>query len=173
MTREEIIKSLLHNCAQKLTCRKDITMNEKITPEQAERLLKAIFAKDETEKEPVTPEQEKKLKDAISADYEDYIADDNYPETIADKVGYAEYVLTHNLEYIGKTLNRLSRLSRLLIVAAKGGENTLPPIITHNELRMALEPLLRVECDIKEIAKMLMGAYRETKQDGKEKTHEH
>lgn len=139
-------------------------MSEKITPEQAERLLKAIFAKDETEKEPVTPEQEKKLKDAISADYEDYIADDNYPETIADKVGYAEYVLTHNLEYIGKTLDRLSRLSRLLIVAAKGGENTLPPIITHNELRMALEPLLRVECDIKEIAKMLTEIYKETKE---------
>ena len=61
-------------------------MNEPITPEQAKRLLQAIFAEGDTD------------------------TDDNYPETVSDKVGYAEYVLTHNLEYIGRALHRLNRL---------------------------------------------------------------
>ena len=111
-------------------------MNEIKTPEQVKKLLQAIFAEEDT-------------------------ADDNYPETISDKVGYSEYVLTHNLQYIGKAIDRLSRLSRLLLVADKSGG--MPDIITNNELRMALEPLLRVECDIKEITKMLVVVYRETK----------
>ena len=39
----------------------------------------------------------------------------------------------------------------------------LPDIIKHNELRMALEPLLQVENDIKDITEMLTEVYRDTK----------
>lgn len=111
-------------------------MNEPITPEQAKRLLQAIFAEEDTD-------------------------EGNYPETISEKVGYAEYVLTHNLSNIGKALNRLSRLSRLLLVSEKSGG--LPDIITNNELRMALEPLLRAREDINEITGYLLESHRETK----------
>ena len=116
-------------------------MNEPITSEQAtKRLLKAIFAEEDTD-------------------------EDNYPETITDKVGYAEYVLTHSLEYIGKAIDRLSRLSRLFLVADKS--RGLPDIITNNELRMALEPLLRVREDVNEITDYLLESYRETKPEDK------
>ena len=115
-------------------------MNESITPEQAKKLLNAIFAEEDTD-------------------------EDNYPETIADKVSYSEYVLTHNLQYIGKAIDRLSRLSRLFLVADKSGG--LPDIITNNELRMALEPLLRVREDINEITDYLLESYRETKPEDK------
>ena len=115
-------------------------MNEPITPEQAKRLQKAIFAEEDTD-------------------------EDNYPETITDKVDYAEYVLTHSLEYIGKAIYRLSRLSRLFLVAGKSGG--LPDIITNNELRMALEPLLRVREDVNEITDYLLESYRETKPEDK------
>lgn len=116
-------------------------MNEPITSEQAKRLLKAIFAEEDTD-------------------------EDNYPETITDKVSYAEYVLTHSLEHIGKALHRLGRLNRLLLVAERH-ENGLPDIITNNELRMALEPLLRVREDINEITDYLLESYRETKPEDK------
>ena len=107
-------------------------MNEPITPEQSKKLLQAIFAEEDTD-------------------------EDNYPETIADKVSYSEYVLTHNLQYIGKAIHRLSRLDRLMALPE------LPGIIKHNELRMALEPLLQVENDIKDITEMLTDVYRDTK----------
>lgn len=116
-------------------------MNEPITPEQAKRLLQAIFAEEDTD-------------------------EDNYPETIADKVGYAEYVLTHSLEYISKSLHRLGRLNRLLLVAGKH-DSGLPDIITNNELRMALEPLLMVREDVNEITDYLLESYRETKPEDK------
>ena len=115
-------------------------MNEPITSEQAKKLLQAIFAEEDTDK-------------------------DNYPETITDKVSYSEYVLTHNLQYIGKTINRLSRLNRLLLVSDKSGG--LPDIITNNELRTALEPLLRVRGNIVEITDILMEVYHETKREDK------
>ena len=113
---------------------------EKLTTEQAKKLLNAIFAEEDTD-------------------------EDNYPETIADKVSYSEYVLTHNLQYIGKAIDRLSRLSRLFLVADKSGG--LPDIITNNELRMALEPLLRVQSDVNEIVDWLLPIYRETKPEDK------
>ena len=112
-------------------------MNEPITPEQSKKLLQAIFAEEDTD-------------------------EDNYPETITDKVGYAEYVLTHSLEYIGKALHRLGRLNRLLLVAGKH-DGGLPDIITNNELRMALQPLMQVENDIKDITEMLIEICRATK----------
>ena len=115
-------------------------MNEPITSEQAKRLLKAIFAEEDTD-------------------------EDNYPETITDKVSYSEYVLTHNLQYIGKAIDRLSRLSRLFLVADKSGG--LPDIITNNELRMALEPLMMVREDVNEITDYLLESYRETKPEDK------
>lgn len=109
-------------------------MNEPITPEQARKLLNAIFD---------TPDGEPE--------------DDNYPDTDHEKVGYSEYVLTHSLQYIGKAIHRLSRLDRLMALPE------LPDIIKHNELRMALEPLLQVENDIKDITEMLTEVYRDTK----------
>ena len=112
-------------------------MNEPITLEQSKKLLQAIFAEEETDDK------------------------DNYPETIAEKVSYAEYVLTHNLSNVGEALNRLNRLSRLLLVSEKSGG--LPDIITSNELRMALEPLLIVCEDVVEITDMLLEAYHETR----------
>ena len=121
--------------------RKEKPMNEPITSEQAKRLLQAIFAEEDTD------------------------TDDDYPKTIADKVSYSEYVLTHNLQYIGKAIDRLSRLSRLFLVADKSGG--LPDIITNNELRMALEPLLRVREDVNEITDYLLESYRETKPEDK------
>ena len=108
-------------------------MNEPITPEQARRLLNAIFD---------TPDGEPE--------------DDNYPDTDHEKVGYSEYVLANSLQYIGKAIHRLSRLDRLMALPE------LPDIIKHNELRMALEPLLQVENDIKDIT-----GYRDWETDRK------
>ena len=125
--------------------RKEKPMNEPITPEQSKKLLQAIFAEEDTD-------------------------EDNYPETITDKVGYAEYVLTHSLEYIGKALHRLGRLNRLLLVAGKH-DGGLPDIITNNELRMALQPLMQVENDIKDITEMLIEIYRATKPSAPEDEH--
>ena len=115
-------------------------MSKELTAEQSKKLLQAIFAEEDTD-------------------------EDNYPETIAEKVSYSEYVLTHNLQYIGKAIDRLSRLSRLFLVADKSGG--LPDIITNNELRMALEPLLRVQSDINEIVDWLLPIYNETKPEDK------
>lgn len=107
--------------------------NAELTDEQAKRLLSAIF------------------------DIPEKVEDDNYPETDREKVGYSEYVLTHSLQYIGRACHRLSRLHNLLALPE------LPNIIMLNELRMALEPLLRVENDVKHIAEMLTEVYKETK----------
>ena len=105
---------------------------------EAERLLKAIFAEGEE-------------------------LDDNYPNTIKEKVGYSQYVAANTLSGIGKALNRLSRLYSLLAISEKDGENKLPDIITSNELRMALTPLYGVKRDIDEIVDMLSELYRATK----------
>ena len=51
-----------------------------------------------------------------------------------------------------------------LFASEKDGENTLPDIITNNEVRMALTPLLRVENDVSEITEMLTEIYIDTKQ---------
>lgn len=110
------------------------TMKNELTTEQAKRLLNAIFS--ETGNMP----------------------DDNYPETDEEKVGYSEFVLTNSLQYMGKAMNRLSRLHHLLAL------KDLPDIIKRNELRMALEPLLQVENDVKDIAEMLTDVYKATKE---------
>ena len=109
------------------------TMANELTAEQAKRLLNAIFSETGN------------------------VQDDNYPETDHEKVGYSEYVLTHTLQYIGKAIHRLSRLHDLLALPE------LPDIIKQNELRMALEPLLQVENDVKDITEMLTEVYRDTK----------
>ena len=118
-------------------------MKNEITNEQAKKLLKAIFA------EP---------KEELSEAGEGELESDNYPETISEKVDYAEYVITHSLENIGRTIHRLSRLNHLLKISG------VPDIITRNELRMALEPLLFVENDIKDITEMLLGVYKGLKE---------
>lgn len=125
-------------------------MENKITTEQAKRLLTAIFAEPEDE---MYDGDEKEL------------IDDNYPETTTEKVGYAEYVMTHDLQFIGTSIHRLSRLYNLLMAAERAEGGKLPDIITNNELRMALKPLLMVENDIKDIAKMLTEVYKATKPD--------
>ena len=115
-----------------------------------------------TEGDETTESKEERLLKAIFSEKDD--ADDNYPETYAEKAGYAEYALTHTLQDISAALWRLSRLDRLLFASEKDGENTLPDIITNNEVRMALQPILRIENDVSEIAEMLTEIYIETKQ---------
>ena len=110
-------------------------------------------------KNELTTQQAKNLLDAIFSDNGEP-EDDNYPETDSEKVGYSEHVLTHAIQYLGRTLHRLCRLSRLMALPE------LPDIIKQNELRMALEPLLRVENDVKDIAEMLTEVYKATKQEG-------
>lgn len=112
----------------------------------------------EKEKE-LTPEQAKKLLNAIFDTPDEEPEDDNYPETASEKVGYSEFVLTHSLQYIGKALHRLCRLSRLMAL------KDLPNIIMLNELRMALEPLLQVENDVKDILELLMPIYKAAKKE--------
>jgi hypothetical protein len=118
-------------------------------------------ANETTERNETMESKEERLLKAIFSEKDD--ADDNYPETYAEKAGYAEYALTHTLQDISAALWRLSRLDRLLFAAEKDGENTLPDIITNNEVRMALTPLLRVENDVSEITEMLAEIYYETK----------
>ena len=114
-----------------------------------------------TERDETMESKEERLLKAIFSENED--PDDNYPETYAEKAGYAEYALTHTLQDISAALWRLSRLDRLLFASEKDGENTLPDIITNNEVRMALTPLLRIENDVSEITEMLAEIYYETK----------
>lgn len=109
--------------------------------------------------------KEERLLKAIFNNAEDK-CDDNYPETTTEKVGYSEYVITHALQNMSTAIWRLSRLYNLLIVSEKN-EGKLPDIITNNELRMALKPLLQVENDIKDITEMLMEIYHATKQSNK------
>jgi len=109
-----------------------------------------------TMKNELTAEQAKRLLAAIFS--EDGMPDDNYPDTDREKVAYSEYVLTHTLQYIGRAIHRLSRLHNLMALPE------LPDIIKQNELRMALEPLLQVENDVKDIAEMLTEVYKATKE---------
>ena len=119
-------------------------------------------ANETTERNETMESKEERLLKAIFSEKDD--ADDNYSETYAEKAGYAECALTHTLQDISAALWRLSRLDRLLFAAEKDGENTLPDIITNNEVRMALTPLLRVENDVSEIVSMLTEIYIDTKQ---------
>lgn len=128
-------------------------MKTELTTEQARKLLKAIFAEPEGELEEA-PEEE--------------LANDNYPETVTEKVGCAEYVITHDLQYIGAAIHRLSRLHNLLMLTGRNGQDNLPDIITNNELRMALQPLMQVENDIKDITEMLLEVFKATKPPKKE-----
>lgn len=119
--------------------------DKKLTTEQAERLLKAIF--DESEQD------ENEL-------------DDNYPDTIREKISYAEHVAVAVLGDLSPAIQRLSRLHRLLIIGEKGGEQSLQDVITHNEARMALQYLLRVERDVKEITQLVMDVHMATRPEG-------
>lgn len=124
-------------------------MNESMTKKQEG---------ENTMKNELTTEQAKKLLTAIFSESGDEMPDDNYPDTDREKVGYSEFVLTNSLQYMGKAIHRLSRLHNLLALPE------LPDIIKKNELRMALEPLLQVENDVKDIAEMLTEVYKATKE---------
>ena len=125
-------------------------MNETMTKKQGG---------ENTMKNELTTEQAKKLLAAIFENADEEPEDDNYPATDREKVGYSEYVLTHTLQYIGKAIHRLSRLDRLMALPE------LPDIIKHNELRIALEPLLQVKSGIVEITDMLLEVYHGTKKE--------
>ena len=111
-------------------------------------------------------ETEKRLLEAIfETDGEREIGGmpDNYPDTVIEKVGYSQYSLASDLAYIGKALNRLGTVYNLLGAEENSGSE-LPAIILNNELRMALEPLMRVQADINDIVDWLLPIYIETKQ---------
>ena len=93
-------------------------------------------------------EAEKRLLTAIFNDNEEGDIPDNYPDTDAEKIGYAAYALTKTLEHISPALQRLYRMEALCKLDA-------PPIIAHNEARMALEHLRKVKQDMDD-------AYNET-----------
>ena len=111
--------------------------NDKLTAAETERLIKAIFS----EEEPY----------------------DNYPDTVKEKVGYSQHVAVHTLVELGQAIHRLNRLYSLLTVSEKDDKNELPDIITSNELRMALKPLLRIKSGIDEVTEMLIEVYSGTK----------
>lgn len=120
-------------------------MKTKLSNKDAQKLLDAIFA-------PAVPDD----------------MPDNFPDTPVEKVGYAEHVLTLTLSNIGPALQRLGRLHRLLIIGERKEGEKLPDIITHNELRMALEKLLVVKEDVNEISDMLVEIFKATKPSAKE-----
>lgn len=86
-------------------------------------------------------EAEKKLLTAIFNDNEDGDMPDNYPDTDAEKIGYAAYALTKTLEHISPALQRLYRMEALCKLGA-------PPIIAYNEARIALKHLRKVKLDV-------------------------
>lgn len=109
-----------------------------------EHLLKAIFRNVEDELNEVEGVGE---------------AEDNYPETLSEKVGYSEFVIMKVLENLPRALQRLSRLQRLLMLEEKSAENKLPEVITKNELLSAETILKSVKFDIAEITEMLSEVY--------------
>jgi len=115
-----------------------------MTPE--ERLLKDIFAKDDSEND--GPEGG---------------IPDNYPETYFEKADYALFCLHKSLEFISPALRRISRLCGLLRVSEKDGKNTLPDIITHNEIRMALRHLTMVKSDVDDAYSEMLAIFDSTK----------
>ena len=97
---------------------------------------------------------EKKLLYAINKEASE--TPDNYPDTDADKVGYAAYALTKSLERISPAITRLYRCESLCKVGS-------PNIITNNETRMALGHLIAVKCDIDDAYKEVLEVYNRTK----------
>ncbi len=75
---------------------------------------------------------EEKLLEAIFEDCKEEA--DNYPDTNAEKAGYAFYVLTKALEPIGNAISRSNRCENFCKLNA-------PEIILHNEAKMALKHL--------------------------------
>ena len=91
---------------------------------------------------------------------------DNYPDTYLDKADYALFCLHKSLKSISPALGRISRLCGLLRVGEKDGKNTLPDIITHNEIRMALRHLTMVKCDVDEAYQEILSIFENTKEPG-------
>lgn len=108
------------------------------------RLLKAIF-EDKVDK-----------VDKVTDAADDNELPDNYPDTDADKIGYAAYVVTKSLEYISPALQRLYRCEALCKLNP-------PNIITNNESRMALEHLIRAKRDIDDAYNEVLTVYKRTK----------
>lgn len=118
--------------------------NEQMSPE--ERLLKAIFGK----------EWKPKSK-AVDEEY-----DENYPDTNAEKIGYAQYSLIKSLEYISPAIQRLTRLDSLYKC------DKLPEIIAHNEARMALDKIVRIKQAVDDAYTEVLTVFKRTAGKGKE-----
>ena len=91
-----------------------------------------------------------RLRKAVFADIEDGDKD-NYPETDAEKVGYAEYIAMQSLTRIAAAIQRLSRFNRLCAVS----KDELPKIIMYNEAKVARARLGHVASDIDEAMDMM------------------
>lgn len=120
--------------------------NEQMSPE--ERLLKAIFGKEWKPKSKAVDEEDE--------------AEDNYPDTNAEKIGYAQYSLIKSLEYISPALQRLTRLDSLYKC------DKLPEIIAHNEARMALDKIVRVKQAVDDAYTEVLTVFKRTAEKGKE-----
>lgn len=105
--------------------------------------------------------EERLLKAIIGKEFEDDELPDNYPDTDADKIGYAGYVVTKSLEYISPALRRLYRCEALCKLDP-------PKIITNNESRMALEHLIRVKRNIDDAYNEVLTVYKRTKEENKD-----
>jgi len=81
---------------------------------------------------------------------------DNFPDTNEDKIGYAAYAATKSLEYLSPALQRLYHCEAFCKLDT-------PNIITNNEMRMALEYLSRVKCNIDDAYNELLTVYKRTK----------
>jgi hypothetical protein len=91
-----------------------------------------------------------RLRKAVFADIEDGDKD-NYPETAAEKVDYAEYIAVQSMTRLAPAIQRLSRFNRLCVA----GRGDLPKIIMYNEARVARERLKSVLDDIDEAMDMM------------------
>lgn len=91
-----------------------------------------------------------RLRKAVFADIEDGDKD-NYPETAAEKVDYAEYIAVQSMTRLAPAIQRLSRFNRLCAI----GMDELPKIIMYNEAKIARERLKHVKDDIDEAMYMM------------------
>lgn len=105
-----------------------------------ERLLKAIFENEPQDENGELP--------------------DNYPDTNADKIGYALYTLTKSLESISPAIIRLNILESSVKVGC-------PDIIINNEAKMALRHLLKIKCDVNDVIDEVITVFDRTKIDSK------
>lgn len=121
---------------------------EKLTQNQAEKLLKAIFE-----------EEIKQDSNEIP---------DNYPDTNDEKINYASYVIAQSLSAFAPAITRITRLNKLSSLKC-------PNVILNNETRIALEHIAKIKLDIDEVYDELNIVFERTKgkKDGNQNQHRH